>query len=174
MILSVVSYPLLFRGVPLPGPVLAVLGVRPYGCPRLRSRISVCRSIASRFARASRRFVAAARLPPVPPAALRRRLLVARAAVRRSSLRARGACPIKRQFFSAAMPLCPLFVARGSDRQAVGCSTFCVHGRTRPTTDIPLWELCARGGTCQGVSLACGDCAPVALALDRFHLLRVG
>lgn len=62
-------------GVPLPCPDLAVLGVRPYGCPRLRSRISVCRSIASRFARASRRFVAAARLPPVPPAALRRRLL---------------------------------------------------------------------------------------------------
>ena len=86
-------------GVPLPCPDLAVLGVRPYGCPRLRSRIFGlplhCVSLRSRVAALRRGGAAAPRTPCRATSAL----ALARAAVRRSSLRARGACPIKRQFF---------------------------------------------------------------------------
>ena len=171
-ILSAVSCPLLFRGCRSLAPI---------------SRCSACaRTVAHACAR-EYRFAAPLRLASLarrgassrrrgcPPYPLPRYVGACSRSRRRPPLLAPRAGGVSYQtpVFSAAVPLCPLFVARGSDRQAVDCSTFCVHGRTRPTTDTPLWGLCAKSGGRQGVSLAYGDCAPLgALALDDHHFSR--
>ena len=172
-ILSAVSCPLLFRGCRSLAPISrcsACARTVAHACAREFRFAAPLRlaSLARRGASSRRRGCPPYPLPRYVGACLS---LAPPSAAPRS---ARGGRVLSNaSFFSAAVPLCPLFVARGSNRQAVGCSTFCVHGRTRPTTDTPLWGLCAKSGGRQGAALACGDGAPRgALALDNHHFSR--